>query len=1072
MDHRDRAVPIQGDRVVGSRTREHGRVDRRCAAHDRADDRDVPRIEPLRIREHVVDEIDRAVHELHGAIVHDRSELHVQPRVAVDQVVAALPFDQVAAAAAQQNVAGVEREGLAEAVDDQVGQPGDFRRTRSAPEIALPKRGRRPYCGLSHRWGSCGQFRARQIEQLDRRRRVIGPRIPPNVVVQVPPRRAVHHAVLVPEIIEVDRRGRESQQVELDIGGDRPASLGDPVEPEIAEVLVGSFIHQEDVVPALAEVVILPGTAIEDIVAPDLAEPGEQIEDVAVVAKYAAVVSVAGVDPVVAGATEDGLGPLRPIHDDVVPRATEVLNSVVPAEQEVVPVAAQKNVPAKPGPGGQGVVAAAPLEDVVAGASEEDVIAVATEQRVVAFATFDPIVARAAVEGVVTDIPPHPVVTARPIEHDVEAAVLGVGEELRPIGKRQELGPTPEIDGRRPGERRHIEVEIRRLEDVVHGATHVGVAPRQLGERVALELVPQVEAVQTLEVVETVAVLQVFQLLLEDEIEGRTEQAAEDGLPLGETADPEVDGVETAGGRGGEHEGAVRRNQLPRRVALGREGRRARDARVGAVRRDKVDQRFRVLQVEPELEPVRVRRHRGVVGRVEELPARRVQRRDALAAATREVDRRQVERQTDERVPHGVHDELIQFVADLSRQAANEAADRLGGGLDAGACFVERDRVEERVPQPDVVRRPVGIEACDHLGQHRVTEAIDRVGELGLDRRVDISDAAQERIDPGLHLARELLEHEVLVFHFGDEPRRLEQPLTVAPTRAGVHTVPRRDFGRCQEARRVDEPIDVIAEPVVLGVEDGVHRGQGDVLVAAAIAGDQMPVEQLVVIGAGVLGVDPEDADGGVRIGDQTRVGGGVVRDVSEELMPGPERVGGDGDASPGVRRRVAFEEHVAWQHELREPVGPGLEMAVGIGEQQRRVEHVLVDEVDAELGRGLCLDVGPVADVANLLAGDAVGAGRAEPAVEHVTVRKRPQLRGLPGRGHVHHHVLTQEDLMGRMRGVGLVLIHPGCRLVDPVLDVVGGPEDAIGAGLVGRPGQDHEVGLAARDEQRVIRL
>src|SRR6266851_5398487 len=96
--------------------REHGRVDRRCAEHDRADDRDVPRIEPLRI---------------------------------VDQVVAALPFDQVAAAAAKQNVAGAEREGLAEAVDDQVGQPGDFRRTRSPPEIALPKRCRRTYCRLS-----------------------------------------------------------------------------------------------------------------------------------------------------------------------------------------------------------------------------------------------------------------------------------------------------------------------------------------------------------------------------------------------------------------------------------------------------------------------------------------------------------------------------------------------------------------------------------------------------------------------------------------------------------------------------------------------------------------------------------------------------------------------------------------------------------------------------------------------------------------------------------------------------------------------------------------------------------
>ena len=204
-----------------------------------------------------------------------------------------------------------------------------------------------------------------------------------------------------------------------------------------------------------------------------------------------------------------------------------------------------------------------------------------------------------------------------------------------------------------------------------------------------------------------------------------------------------------------------------------------------------------MLQVEPELEPVRVGRHRRVVGRGEELRSHRVQRRDALASPARDVDRRQVERQTDERVPHGVGDELIQLVADLSRQAANDAADRLvGRQRPSGPSVVERGRVEERIEQSFVVSCPVGIDACDHLGQHRVTEAIDRVRELGRDHPVDIGDAAQKRGDQRLNLARELLEHDVLVFHLGDEPRRLEQALPVTPTRARVHTVPRGDFGR------------------------------------------------------------------------------------------------------------------------------------------------------------------------------------------------------------------------------------------------------------------------------------
>ena len=77
-------------------------------------------------------------------------------------------------------------------------------------------------------------------------------------------------------------------------------------------------------------------------------------------------------------------------------------------------------------------------------------------------------------------------------------------------------------------------------------ARQVGVAPDQLGKRVALEREPHVEAVGPLQVVEAVAVLQAFQLLLEHEVEGRPEQAAEHRLALGEAADPEVDVVDAA----------------------------------------------------------------------------------------------------------------------------------------------------------------------------------------------------------------------------------------------------------------------------------------------------------------------------------------------------------------------------------------------------------------------------------------------------------------------------------------------------------------------------------------------
>ena len=43
--------------------------------------------------------------------------------------------------------------------------------------------------------------------------------------------------------------------------------------------------------------------------------------------------------------------------------------------------------------------------------------------------------------------------------------------------------------------------------------------------------------------------------------------------------------------------------------------------------------------------------------------------------------------------------------------------------------------------------------------------------------------------------------------------------------------------------------LDLLDLPIVLGVEDVVDGGESDVLVAAAVAGDEVRVEQLVVVG-------------------------------------------------------------------------------------------------------------------------------------------------------------------------------------------------------------------------------
>ena len=92
----------------------------------------------------------------------------------------------------------------------------------------------------------------------------------------------------------------------------------------------------------------------------------------------------------------------------------------------------------------------------------------------------------------------------------------------------------------------------------------------------------------------------------------------------------------------------------------------------------------------------------------------------------------------------------------------------------------------------------------------------------------------------------------------------------------------------------------VLDQPVVLGVEDVVDGGQADVLVGAAVAGDEVGVEQFVVVDRRVVaGVEQADFD--VAVGDPVR--DRVMRDVGQEGRVDADRRWRRRPAPPRCRR-------------------------------------------------------------------------------------------------------------------------------------------------------------------------
>ena len=318
------------------------------------------------------------------------------------------------------------------------------------------------------------------------------------------------------------------------------------------------------------------------------------------------------------------------------------------------------------------------------------------------------------------------------------------------------------------------------------------------------------------------------------------------------------------------------------------------------------------------------------------------------------------------------------------------------------------------------------------------------------------------KVDRGLDLASELLEDQVLVLHLGHEPGGLEEALAVAPVRRAGGLPVREGSGALGGGVALEDALDVVDHAVVLGVEHLVDGGQADVLVDPAVTGDEVGVQHLVVVGAGEL-VREVGGRGvvlvrlrGDRRGARVVVGVlrrrvGVVRDVGEE-----RRLEGDDVVRHRHRRRgVALDEDVvrrvlavrALGDVLRQPaLGTGEESPVRVHREHRDAEGVLVLQQAQQLG---CL-------------GLRVRPGwpcrrpgwqeRPRAACPRAACRSRPG--GRPRRSR-----RAREDLVGRVRRVGLALVDPGRVRVQRVLDVVGGAEDTVRTGLVLATREHHEA-------------
>ena len=338
----------------------------------------------------------------------------------------------------------------------------------------------------------------------------------------------------------------------------------------------------------------------------------------------------------------------------------------------------------------------------------------------------------------------------------------------------------------------------------------------------------------------------------------------------------------------------------------------------------------------------------------------------------------------------------------------------------------------------------------DRLGEHGVAKAVHRIGEFRRDPGIDQRIHTGETADIGAQLAHELVEHEVLVGHLVEQLGLLEQFLAGD---LGGHVGQRIGPGPAPDglcAREAVLALQKIDHAVVLVDEHFLHRGQADVLVQAAIAGNVMGLERGLV-------VDDRRAEAGVRRDAVVQVtavpDGGVCQSrqahahVIEEgmLRRHQHEVGGqpircrvvdqrqDGRIirQGGVLDIDDLARDLVQGNKLRHAIGIQDLLAVGAKGDQRNAHDVGIMQGDPDLQR-IGLDLRPVGDACRVH--DAIDADTGIDEQARGEIRNRGlggevAGRQLPGR---FIHVLAQEHGAAVVGPIGLAEIDEGRGLVE----------------------------------------
>ena len=535
------------------------------------------------------------------------------------------------------------------------------------------------------------------------------------------------------------------------------------------------------------------------------------------------------------------------------------------------------------------VAPSAGIDRVVARFAPEEVVTRAVGDGVVAVTAMQKIVAVAAFDGVGATVSPDRVVAANCIDRlsrigttdhlaGIAAAVraqdttvvqviarVAVERRAHPASRTDFLTHPVYVEGSRAvatqqhsrGQgvrgRTHLDIAVGDREDVGIQVLDTGVAHHDVREQLTFDVLKHTGARQTPEVVEPVRVLQLDHLRRKHEVE-RAAQHAVSHLGLGQATQPQVNRVEAgiAHQEIGVHERRIcRRTQarsvfglirfdgallqripLRQRVALAEIS----EQRITCISHDEVDQRFRMQQMGTEIQPAGVRRQLGNSGLFEQLLTHIIQAGQARIAPAHDVQHRQVQGQANQVVAQRRGHPFVQRIASLARHAQRQLTCRRGR--------VVETRVQERLDQ---TLRRAGVTVCnagdwieahlvDGLRQHRMAETVDRVGKLGGDRRVYRHIVASKPVDIRAHLAREFTEYQMLVLHLGDQLGGIEQHVA-----SPGDTV---DVDIAAVGARRHERLDLDQRPRMLGVENVVDGGQANVLVGAAIAGDEVLIEQ------------------------------------------------------------------------------------------------------------------------------------------------------------------------------------------------------------------------------------